>query len=125
HVCCAGSRLFVQENVIDIVLKKLKHRMAQLIVGNPLDKNTDIGAIHSKTQLESIQKFIQNGEAEGLNMYQSACELPTRGFYCKPTLFIDVAQSHTLTQKEIFGPVLTIQSFRTIDEVIQKANNTP
>lgn len=125
HVCCAGSRLFVQENVLDEVLRKLKFRMEQLIVGNPLDKNTDIGSIHSKTQLDVIEKFLAQGKTEGLEIYQSPCDLPKTGFYCKPTLFLDVAQSSRLSQEEIFGPVLTIQSFRSIDEVIQKANNTP
>ena len=125
HVCCAGSRLFVQENVAELVIKKLKARMASLYVGNPLDKNTDIGAINSKEQLETIEKYIRIGKAEGAEIYQSACELPSKGYFCPPTLFTGVAQSHVIAQEEIFGPVLTVQTFRTIDEVIQKANNSP
>src|SRR6266498_3320474 len=112
HVCCAGSRLFVQESVYEIVLKKLKDRMETLIVGDPLDKNTDIGAINSKTQLETINKYVKSGLAEGAQMYQSPCNLPRKGFFHKPTLLWDVAQSHKVVQEEIFGPVLTIQTFR-------------
>lgn len=125
HVCCAGSRLFVQEGVADEVIQKLKSRLNTLYVGNPMDKNTDIGAINSKKQLETIQKYIKIGLDEGNEMYQSTCSIPKKGYYCPPTLFIDVAQSSKLVQEEIFGPVLTIQTFRTVDEVIQKANNTP
>jgi aldehyde dehydrogenase (NAD+) len=125
HVCCAGSRLFVQENIADKVIRKLKLRMKSLYVGNPLDKNTDIGAINSKEQLKIIESYISIGKKEGAEIYQAACDLPKKGFYCLPTLFLHVAQSHTVVQEEIFGPVLTIQTFRTIDEVIQKANNTP
>jgi aldehyde dehydrogenase (NAD+) len=125
HVCCAGSRLFVQENVADKVIRKLKQRMESLYVGNPLDKNTDIGAINSKEQLETINKFIQIGKNEGVEMYQTKCNLPKKGFYCPPTIFTNVAQSNVIAQEEIFGPVLTIQTFRTVDEVIQKANNSP
>lgn len=125
HVCCAGSRLFVQEGVADKVIEKLKHRMNSLIIGDPMDKNTDIGAINSKDQLDTIAKYIKIGKKEGAEIYQSECELPSSGYYCKPTLFSNVAQSSTIVQEEIFGPVLTIQTFRTIDEVIQKANNTP
>lgn len=125
HVCCAGSRLFVQENIADKVIRKLKHRMESLYVGNPLDKNTDIGAINSKEQLETIKKYIQIGKNEGLEMYQPKCNLPKKGFYCPPTIFMNVAQSNVLAQEEVFGPVLTIQTFRTVDEVIQKANNSP
>lgn len=125
HVCCAGSRLFVQENVADIVIKKLKDRIQSLIVGNPLDKNTDIGAINSEKQLNTINNYIKIGIEEGAEMYQPNCAIPTNGFYCKPTLFTNVAQSSRIAQEEIFGPVLTIQTFRTVDEVIQKANNTP
>lgn len=125
HVCCAGSRLFVQENVADLVIRKLKARMESLYVGDPLDKNTDIGAINSKEQLDTINKYIKIGKAEGAEIYQSDCSIPSKGFFCKPTLFTGVSQSHVITQEEIFGPVLTIQTFRTIDEVIQKANNTP
>ncbi|MFT5860579.1 MAG: aldehyde dehydrogenase (NAD+) [Flavobacteriaceae bacterium] len=125
HVCCAGSRLFVQEGVADKVIEKLKHRMDSLIIGDPMDKNTDIGAINSKEQLDIIKSYVKIGKAEGAEMYQPQCELPKTGFYSPPTLFIDVAQSSRLVQEEIFGPVLTIQTFRTVDEVIQKANNTP
>jgi aldehyde dehydrogenase (NAD+) len=125
HVCCAGSRLFVQENVADLVVRKLKQRMDSLYVGNPLDKNTDIGAINSKEQLQTIERYIQIGKEEGAEVYQPTCTVPAKGFYCPPTLFLDVAQSNVIVQEEIFGPVLTIQTFRTVDEVIQKANNTP
>jgi aldehyde dehydrogenase (NAD+) len=125
HVCCAGSRLFVQESVLDIVVAKLKDRMESLIVGNPLDKNTDIGAINSKSQLQTIQQYIQIGKKEGAEFYQSTCKIPEKGFFCKPTLFLNVSQSHRIAQEEIFGPVLAIQSFRTVDEVIEKANNIP
>jgi aldehyde dehydrogenase (NAD+) len=125
HVCCAGSRLYVQENVADKVIRKLKQRMESLYVGNPLDKNTDIGAINSKEQLDTINKYIQIGKNEGAEMYQTKCNLPKKGFYCPPTIFTNVAQSNVIAQEEIFGPVLTIQTFRTVDEVIQKANNSP
>jgi len=125
HVCCAGSRLFVQESVSDMVLRKIKHRMKSLIVGDPLDKNTDIGAINSAKQLETIQKYIGIGQEEGANFYQPQCDIPKKGFWCAPTLFTDVAQSNRIAQEEIFGPVLAVQTFRTVAEVIQKANNTP
>jgi aldehyde dehydrogenase (NAD+) len=125
HVCCAGSRLYVQESVYKIVMRKLKDRLATLIVGDPLDKNTDIGAINSKQQLETIQKYIRIGQQEGAEMFQSDCALPRKGFFCRPTLFTNVAQSSRIAQEEIFGPVLTIQTFRTEEEVIEKANNTP
>ncbi|MBI4932065.1 MAG: aldehyde dehydrogenase family protein [Bacteroidetes bacterium] len=125
HVCCAGSRLFVQESVADVVIRKLKDRMETLIVGNPLDKNTDIGAINSKSQLETINKFIDIGKNEGADFYQSSCTIPSKGFFCKPTLFLNASQSHQVVKEEIFGPVLTVQTFRTIEEVIEKANNIP
>ncbi len=125
HVCCAGSRLFVQEGVADVVIKKLKRRMDSLIIGNPLDKNTDVGAINSKEQLDTINKYIKIGINEGAEMYQASCEIPKNGYFCPPTIFTGVAQSSTIAQEEIFGPVLTIQTFRTVDEVIQKANNSP
>lgn len=125
HVCCAGSRLFVQESVADEVIEKLKHRMSSLVVGDPMDKNTDIGAINSKEQLDTINKYIKIGIDEGGTMYQPKCTIPKKGYFCAPTLFLDVAQSSTIVQEEIFGPVLTIQTFRTVDEAIQKANNTP
>jgi len=125
HVCCAGSRLFVEEAGYDEVLEKLKWRMQSLIVGDPMDKNTDIGAINSQKQLETINKYLEIGKKEGLEMYQPDCKMPAKGFFCKPTLFTNVAQSSILAKEEIFGPVLAIQTFRTMDEVIQKANNTP
>ena len=125
HVCCAGSRLFVQASVADVVIEKLKDRISTLIVGNPLDKNTDIGAINSAEQLATIEKYIAIGKKEGADIYQPKCKLPKKGNWCPPTLFLNVSQSHTIVQEEIFGPVLTIQTFRTIDEVIEKANNTP
>lgn len=124
HVCCAGSRLFVQESVYKVVLQKLKDRMESLIVGDPIDKNTDIGAINSKQQLAVINKYIKIGQQEGADMFQSSCDLPGKGFYCRPTIFTNVAQSNRIAQEEIFGPVLAIQTFRTDDEVIEKANNT-
>jgi aldehyde dehydrogenase (NAD+) len=125
HVCCAGSRLFIQESVADIVIEKLKDRISTLIVGDPLDKNTDIGAINSVEQLKTIKKYIEIGKKEGAEIYQQKCSLPNLGNWCPPTLFLNVSQSHTIVQEEIFGPVLAIQTFRTIDEVIEKANNTP
>lgn len=125
HVCCAGSRLYVQESVFEKVLQKLKDRLQSLTIGNPLDKNTDIGAINSKDQLKDIQKYIEIGLQEGAHIYQPDCKLPEKGFWCKPTLFTNVTQSNRITQEEIFGPVLAIQTFRTIDEVIEKANNSP
>lgn len=125
HVCCAGSRLLVQESVYDIVMRKLKDRMESLIVGNPLDKNTDIGAINSKAQLETINKYIEIGKKEGAEIYQPEGKLDKKGFWCKPTLFTNVAQSNRIVQEEIFGPVLAIQTFRTVSEAITKANNTP
>lgn len=125
HVCCAGSRLYVQESVYDVVLRKLKDRMQSLIIGDPLDKNTDIGAINSKDQLNTINDYIKIGLKEGAEIYQPECSLPKKGFWCKPTLFTHVAQSNRIAQEEIFGPVLAIQTFRTIAEVLEKANNTP
>ena len=124
HVCCAGSRLFVQESVYEEVLAKLKKRIGNLIVGDPMDKNTDIGAINSKEQLHTINRYIEIGREEGAEIYQPECDLPTKGNWCRPTLFTNVAQSNRIAQEEIFGPVLAIQTFRTIDEVIDKANNT-
>jgi aldehyde dehydrogenase (NAD+) len=125
HVCCAGSRLFVQESIKDEVEQKLKIRLETLRVGDPMDKNTDIGAINSKNQLETIEAYLAIGKKEGLESFQPNYKLPKRGYFCKPTLFFNVAQSSRLSQEEIFGPVLTIQTFRTVDEVIEKANNTP
>ena len=125
HVCCAGSRLFVQEGIAEEVIRKLKDRISTLIVGNPLDKNTDVGAINSAKQYETVTNYIKAGKEEGIECYQSTCALPESGYYIHPTLFLNVAQSSRLVQEEIFGPVLTIQTFRTVDEVVQKANNSP
>lgn len=125
HVCCAGSRLLVQEGIADKVIQKLRDRMETLIVGNPLDKNTDIGAINSKQQYQKINDYLEIGVNEGADIYQSSCSLPENGYFCKPTLFTNVAQSNRIVQEEIFGPVLTIQTFRTAEEGIEKANNTP
>ena len=125
HVCCAGSRLLVQESVAPVFVRKLKERMSTLIVGDPLDKNTDIGAINSKPQLQRIESYIASGREEGLTMHQPACPLPSRGYFCRPTLFENAAQSSRLVQEEIFGPVLAIQTFRTPEEAVEKANNTP
>jgi aldehyde dehydrogenase (NAD+) len=125
HVCCAGSRLYLQESIAKEFIRKLKDRISTLIVGDPMDKNTDIGAINSKEQLDTILRYIQIGKKEGAAIHQPACSLPKKGFWCPPTLFTDVAQSNRITQEEIFGPVLAILTFRTDDEVIEKANNTP
>jgi aldehyde dehydrogenase (NAD+) len=125
HVCCAGSRLLVQESVADEVVAKLKDRMETLIVGNPLDKNTDVGAINSSMQLEKIQSYLKIGKAEGGEMHQSGCRVPRKGYWCRPTIFTGVSQSSRVVQEEIFGPVLAIQTFRRFDEALVKANNTP
>ena len=125
HVCCAGSRLFVQESVADEVIRKLRDRMETLIVGDPLDKNTDIGAINSASQLETIESYLKLGQEEGAQMYQSSCAVPDRGYWCRPTIFTGVSQSNRIVQEEIFGPVLAIQTFRTLEEGLSKANNTP
>ena len=125
HVCCAGSRLLVQESIAEPLVDKLKRRMATLRVGDPLDKNTDIGAINSRAQLDKIQELVAAGEAEGAEAWQAPCELPSRGFWFRPTVFTHVAQSHRIAQEEIFGPVLSVLTFRTPDEAVEKANNTP
>ncbi|MEO3829468.1 aldehyde dehydrogenase family protein [Actinomadura sp. B10D3] len=125
HVCCAGSRLLVQESVAGEVLDRLKARMATLRVGDPLDKNTDIGAINSADQLAKIRELTAAGEAEGADAWSPPCELPARGFWFAPTLFTGVAQSHRIAREEIFGPVLSVLTFRTPDEAVAKANNTP
>ncbi|MBE2227839.1 MAG: aldehyde dehydrogenase family protein [Ignavibacteria bacterium] len=124
HVCCAGSRLFVQESVKNLVVKKLKHRLRSLRVGDPLDKNTDVGAINSKMQLNKITELVNSGIEEGCSIYQPECELPKRGYFFKPTFFTNVAQSNRIAQEEIFGPVLSVLTFRTPKEAIEKANNT-
>ena len=125
HVCCAGSRLLVQESVADEVIEKLKERMETLIVGDPLDKNTDVGAINSATQLETIRDYLKVGKAEGAEIYQPSCRLPRKGYWCRPTLLTGVAQSNRVVQEEIFGPVLAVQTFRRMQEGLEKANNTP
>ena len=125
HVCCAGSRLFVQESIADVLLRKLRNRLETLIIGDPLDKNTDVGAINSRDQLNKIKKYIKIGVDEGGDCYQSSCALPSKGFWCRPTIFTNVAQSSRIVQEEIFGPVLAVQTFRTVEEAIEKANNTP
>ena len=125
HVCCAGSRLLVQESVADEVVEKLSNRIQSLIVGDPLDKNTDIGAINSKEQLCRIQEMVASGEAEGAIKHESRCALPEKGYFFRPTFFTDVSPSHRIAQEEIFGPVLSVMTFRTPDEAIKKANNTP
>ncbi|WP_406074921.1 aldehyde dehydrogenase family protein [Micromonospora sp. NBC_01638] len=125
HVCCAGSRLLVQENVADRVLESLKRRMAQLRVGDPLDKNTDVGAINSAAQLERIRELSDAGSAEGAERWSPPCELPERGFWFAPTIFTGVTQAHRIAREEIFGPVLSVLTFRTPAEAVEKANNTP
>jgi aldehyde dehydrogenase (NAD+) len=125
HVCCAGSRLFVQESIAEPVIEKLKRRMATLRVGDPLDKNTDVGAINSRAQLEKIEELVASGRDEGAQVYQPPCRLPERGYWFAPTVFTNVAQSYRIAQEEIFGPVLSVLTFRTPDEAVEKANNTP
>ena len=125
HVCCAGSRLFVQESIYPKVIKKLRDRLATLRVGNPLDKNTDIGAINSAAQLAKIHELVQSGVAEGADLHQSSCALPTKGYWFPPTFLTGVTQSHRVAQEEIFGPVLSVMTFRTPEEAFERANNTP
>jgi len=125
HVCCAGSRLLVQENVLDEVVEKLKRRMSLIRVGNPLDKNTDLGAINSSEQLARIKEIADTGDLEGAERWSPKCDLPTQGFWYPPTIFTGVSQSHRIARDEIFGPVLSILTFRTPAEAIEKANNTP
>jgi len=125
HVCCAGSRLLVQESIAGTLLRKLKDRMETLIMGDPLDKNTDIGAIHSRMQLDKITSYIRAGREENATLYQSSCKAPERGYWCPPTIFSNASQSHRIVREEIFGPVLTVQTFRTVDEAVDMANNTP
>jgi aldehyde dehydrogenase (NAD+) len=123
-VCCAGSRLLVHEPVAEQVIAKLKNRIRVLRVGDPLDKNTDLGAINSRAQLATIRRLVAAGVREGAVMFQPPCRLPERGFYFPPTLFTGVTQSHRIAREEIFGPVLSVLTFRTVDEAIEKANNT-
>src|SRR5689334_4215396 len=125
HVCCAGSRLLVQESIAEPLLEKLKRRLSTLRLGDPLDKNTDIGAINSRAQLEKIQGLVESGIEEGAELYQPECVLPERGFWFPPSLFTNVAQSYRIAREEIFGPVLSVLTFRTPDEAVAKANNTP
>jgi aldehyde dehydrogenase (NAD+) len=125
HVCCAGSRLLLQENVAEEVLHKLKNRMEKIRVGDPMDKNTDVGAINSKEQLAKITELAAAGDAEGAERWSPACTLPAKGFWFAPTIFTGVTQAHRIAREEIFGPVLSVLTFRTPQEAIEKANNTP
>jgi aldehyde dehydrogenase (NAD+) len=124
HVCCAGSRLLVQEPVVEQVLDRLKARLATLRVGDPLDKNTDVGAINSRAQLDKITELVAAGAEEGGEVYQPACALPERGYWFRPTVITGVTQSHRVAREEIFGPVLSVLTFRTAEEAVAKANNT-
>jgi len=125
HVCCAGSRLLLQENVAEEVLHKLKNRMEKIRVGDPMDKNTDVGAINSKEQLAKIIELAAVGDSEGAERWSPACNLPSKGFWFAPTIFTGVTQAHRIAREEIFGPVLSVLTFRTPAEAIEKANNTP
>ena len=125
HVCCAGSRLFVQEGIYKTVIKKLRNRIQTLRVGNPLDKNTDIGAINSRAQLDKIRELVQSGVDEGGELVQSSCSLPTKGYWFAPSFLMNVTMSHRVAQEEIFGPVLSVMTFRTPEEAFERANNTP
>jgi aldehyde dehydrogenase (NAD+) len=125
HVCCAGSRLLVQESIYEPAIEKLKKRMATLRVGDPLDKNTDVGAINSREQLDRITALVEAGKEEGAEIYQPPCKLPEKGYWFAPTVFTNVAQSYRIAQEEIFGPVLSVLTFRTPEEAVEKANNTP
>jgi aldehyde dehydrogenase (NAD+) len=125
EVCCAGSRLLVQESIADTFVERLKDRLSTLRIGDPMDKNTDVGAINNKPQLDKINELIAAGVAEGADLFQPACDLPARGWFVRPTLFTNVSQSSRIAQEEIFGPVLSVLTFRTPDEAIEKANNTP
>ena len=125
HVCCAGSRLILQESVADEVIEKLKRRMSMIRVGDPMDKNTDLGAINSKEQLLKIRELSATGDTEGAERWSAPCDLPKKGFWFAPTIFTGVTQSHRIAREEIFGPVLSVLTFRTPQEAIDKANNTP
>ncbi|HEU5069111.1 MAG TPA: aldehyde dehydrogenase family protein [Verrucomicrobiae bacterium] len=125
HVCCAGSRLFVQEGIYPTVIKKLRNRIQTLRVGNPLDKNTDIGAINSRAQLDKIRELVQSGVEEGCELVQSSCSLPAKGYWFAPSFLTNVTMSHRVAQEEIFGPVLSVMTFRTPEEAFERANNTP
>ncbi|HPF79961.1 aldehyde dehydrogenase family protein [Nostocoides australiense] len=125
HVCCAGSRLLVQESIAEEVTRRLQRRLATLRVGDPLDKNTDVGAINSRAQLDKITQLSEAGEAEGAQRWDNGCPLPDKGFWFRPTVFSGVTQTHRIAQEEIFGPVLSVLTFRTPQEAVAKANNTP
>lgn len=125
HVCCAGSRLLIQENIHDLFIEKLERRIEKIRVGDPMDKNTDLGAINSKEQLAKIIELTQSGEVEGARAWQPDCALPSRGFWFRPTIFTNVTGAHRIAREEIFGPVLSVLTFRTPQEAIEKANNTP
>ena len=125
HVCCAGSRLLVQESIYEPLVAKLKRRLRTIRVGDPLDKNTDLGAINSRMQLDRIRELVAAGTEEGAEMYQPPCRLPEKGYWFAPTVFTNVAQSSRIAQEEIFGPVLSVLTFRTPEEAVEKANNTP
>ncbi|MBM3656198.1 MAG: aldehyde dehydrogenase family protein [Actinobacteria bacterium] len=125
HVCCAGSRLLLQENIYDEFLGKLQKRMSKIRLGDPLDKNTDIGAINSAAQLSKIHELSSSGQAEGADIWSAPCQIPSKGFWFAPTIFTGVTQAHRIAREEIFGPVLSVLTFRTPQEAIEKANNTP
>ncbi len=125
HVCCAGSRLLIQESVAEEVVASLKRRLGTLRLGDPLDKNTDIGAINSDAQLARIGELVRSGEDEGAERWSAPCEIPDRGWWFPPTVFTGVSQAHRIAREEIFGPVLSVLTFRTPDEAVEKANNTP
>jgi aldehyde dehydrogenase (NAD+) len=124
HVCCAGSRLLVEESIHEPLVRKLRDRMATLRLGDPLDKNTDIGAINSKMQLDKIAALVESGEKDGAERFSAPCEIPKKGYWFAPTFFTGVAQSSRIAREEIFGPVLSVLTFRTPDEAVEKANNT-
>jgi aldehyde dehydrogenase (NAD+) len=124
HVCCAGSRLLVQESIASTVVEKLRRRMETLRVGDPLDKNTDVGAINSRAQLLRIEELVESGVAEGAELFQSSARLPGKGFWFKPSFFTNVSASHRIAREEVFGPVLSVMTFRTLDEAVERANNT-
>lgn len=125
HVCCAGSRLFVQESVVEPVIRRLRNRLSVLRVGDPLDKNTDIGAINSRQQLDRIRELVDSGKKEGAELFQPPCKLPSKGYFYAPSFFTGVTDSHRIAQEEIFGPVLSVMTFRTPEEALERANNTP
>jgi aldehyde dehydrogenase (NAD+) len=124
HVCCAGSRLLVQESIADLVIRKLRRRIQLLRVGDPLDKNTDVGAINSLPQLRKIERLVELGVQQGAEVYQSDCTLPSRGYWYRPTVLTRVSTANIVAREEIFGPVLSVLTFRTPDEAVQMANNT-